>query len=114
MTASLIVGIILGTAGSLYVALPLLRGATVRLGGASRRAALHEKSVALQLLIDLAHDRQTGKLGEEDYEEQRAAGEARAIAAMKRLDLLDRSGRDDLLERLIAIERTKLEGRGRR
>jgi hypothetical protein len=111
---SVMIGIVLGVAAILYIGLPIRRGIALRQEQTLRRAAQCEKDAALQLLGELRHDRQTGKLQDEDYEELRSAAEAQAIAAMKTLDRLDRPGGEDPLEEMIALERMRLEGRRQR
>ena len=78
-----------------------------------RRAVLHEKAVAVQELVDIEHDRQAGMLAKEDYAVQRKAAEARAIATLKALDRLMDPLETDPIERLIRLERERIE-RGER
>jgi hypothetical protein len=50
-------------------------------------------AMAVAALRDLEEDRQTGKIGDADYESMKAKLEARAIALMKSLDTLAESRR---------------------
>jgi hypothetical protein len=50
-------------------------------------------AMAIAALRDLEEDRQTGKIGDADYESMKAKLEARAIALMKSLDTLAESRR---------------------
>lgn len=108
----LIIVLILGALA--YVAAPLARGHARARREEERRSALMEKEGALQLLGDLEHDRLTGKLGEEDFRQQREAAETRAIAAMRRLDSLGEPAGADPIEQAIRVERSRLQREARR
>ena len=109
---SLGMAIVLGLGTVALIALPLIHGRVRGRRDQERRAALQEKRAALQLLAELEHDLQTGKLEEEDYSQQKAEVEGRAVAAMKRLDALGGAAGQDEVEGLIRVERAKLQ-RGR-
>lgn len=91
LAASLIVA---GVA--LYVAAPLFgRESTDGAGpGAELRLLTHEQALAMQGLRELEFDRQMGKLSQSDCIALRAPLEARAIAAMKRIEELRRQARE--------------------
>jgi len=93
-----------------FVGSPLLRPSGLLRREGSGSSAIREKEAAIQLLRELEHDRQTGKLEEGDYRTQRAEAEARAIGAMKQLDSMGEAVGEDLLERTIRLERIRLEG----
>ncbi len=97
-----------------FVAAPLLRGAKTAQREEEKRDLVHEREAALQLLRDLEHDRQTGKLDSDDYAAQRAEAEGRAIQAMRRLDALGVAEGGDPLEAAIRLERIRLQKGARR
>ncbi|MBD3163370.1 MAG: hypothetical protein GF328_14810 [Candidatus Latescibacteria bacterium] len=86
MDISLLVAIVLGIGALAFIAAPLLRHRTLARKLEEKRVLLTEKEAVLQLLADLDHDRETGKLEPADYESLREAAEARAIAVLKKLD----------------------------
>jgi hypothetical protein len=101
-----VIFVLLVIAALALVAVPLIR----RQGQGrdpARQDALREKAAALQLLVELDHDRQTGKLLPDDYLAQRQKVEAKAIQALKRLDALERTGPGDPLEQLIQSEKAR-------
>ncbi len=107
--------VIILTLGALvYVIRPMIRGsAHIRRVG-ERRILLQEERAALLLLSELEHDRQTGKLDEEDYSRQMSVAERRAIEAMRRLDALGGASGGDEVEALVRLERVRLERETRR
>jgi cytochrome c-type biogenesis protein CcmI len=113
---SVVFAILLAIGALAFVAAPLLRGRKRSRGMRQElREALLEKNAAIQLLHDLEHDRNTGKLDEEDYLEQKTAAELRAIAALRRLDEMgapSEAGADPI-EMLIREERRRLEKEAR-
>jgi cytochrome c-type biogenesis protein CcmI len=111
LTWILLIALIVGAAA--FISLPLRRR---RLGARRDEERTHantEKEAALQLIRDLDQDRQTGKLEADEYAEQRAAAEAAAIRAMKRLESFGEAPGTDSLEQLIRLERTRLEKEAR-
>jgi hypothetical protein len=96
-----------------FIALPLRRRRLIARRDEEKAQAAAEKEAALQLIRDLEQDRQTGKLEEDEYAEQRADAEARAILAMKRLESLGGAGDTDSVEQLIRRERTRLQKEAR-
>ena len=111
--AALVIAILLSLGSLVFVFLPIRRSAA-RPRSEEERALLAEKTAAIQLLADLEHDRFTGKLTEDDYRESRGLAEGQAISAMKRLDALDGGETDDPIEKLIQIERARLQKEGMR
>jgi cytochrome c-type biogenesis protein CcmI len=104
-----IVLLVVLTIGALaFIAAPLVRVRSIHRSDEDRRSAQMERDVSLQLLRDLNHDRATGKVDAEDFEEQKAEIEARAIAAMASLDALGIGEGSDPMERLIRVERVRL------
>lgn len=107
LTLAVLTLLLLGAA--LYIVAPLRRG---RFRHRSEEALVRlrqEKEIVLQLLRDLDFDRAVGKLDEEEYAEQRADAQRRAIEVMKRLDSSPRGGGEDPADRLIRRERERLD-----
>ena len=90
---TLTIGVIAGTASSLYVAAPLLREDAAE---AERIVAANSEAVDLQsrhamllgALADLEEDRSTGKLDDADYERLKADLSGKAVDVMKKMDEL--------------------------
>ncbi|MDM7915062.1 MAG: hypothetical protein ACE15D_18110 [Candidatus Eisenbacteria bacterium] len=114
LVLSIVILVLLVLGALAFIAAPLLReqrGARRR--EEERQQALGAKQRAIQLIRDLDLDRQTGKVEEADWQEQRAALEAVAIEAMRRLDAIGGGDEgDDPIERAIREEREKLRRRG--
>jgi hypothetical protein len=113
---SVILAILLGLGALAFIAAPLLRGRLRNRGIREEvRDLFHEKNAAILLLRDLDHDRSTGKLDDQDYLEQKAATEARALAVLRRLDEIGApaSGDVDPIEKLIREERRRIEKEAR-
>ena len=81
---------------ALYVATPLFGGETSdrARAGAELQRLTHQQGLAMQGLRELEFDRQMGKLSQSDCIALRAPLEARAIAAMKRMEELRRQERE--------------------
>jgi len=87
MILSVAILVLLLAGAMAYIGSPLLAP-----GRAGRReeedAAFFEHETSLRLLRDLEHDRQTGKMDEEQYLLEKGRVEARGIAALRELDSL--------------------------
>jgi len=81
---------------ALYVATPLFGGETSdrARAGAELQRLTHQQGLAMQGLRELEFDRQMAKLSQSDYLALRAPLEARALAAMKRIEELRDQGRE--------------------
>jgi cytochrome c-type biogenesis protein CcmI len=108
----LIILILLVLGALAFVTAPFLRG-DARGHRQDKEDALSAKRAAVQLLAELDHDRQTGKLLAGDYEAQRREVESRAIRAMKDLDAIAGTTQSDPLEQLIQAERNRLKKEAR-
>ncbi len=111
LTWILLIALIAGAAA--FISRPLLRRRLDPRRDGERTHAVAEKEAALQLIRDLDQDRQTGKLEEVEYAEQRAAAESAAIRAMKRLESFGVAPGADSLEQLIRLERARLQKEAR-
>jgi Tfp pilus assembly protein PilN len=92
MTAGTLLAVVLAVGALAYVLAPLLRRDALE-PDAGSEAALDElrelhahQQTLLASLKDLEDDRQTGKIGDEDYERLHARLSAQAIEVMQRLD----------------------------
>lgn len=108
MVLSIILLVVLVIGALAFIGAPLFRGRAIHRSDEERRAALLERDITFQLLRDLNHDRATGKVLPEDYEEQKTQIEARAIAALARLDALGVAQDGDPLEGMVRTERMRL------
>lgn len=116
MIVSVVLAILLALGALAFVAAPIVRGRLRGLGLRQEfRDARLEKNAAIQFLHDLEHDRNTGKLDEQEYMEQKSDADRRAIASLRRLDELGAPSdpQADPIERLIREERLRLEKEAR-
>src|SRR5205809_3440466 len=85
----LILGIVLATAATYFVLLPILRPAVESAGAPSADEGedaaddMSPQTVALRALKEIEFDRATGKLSDADYEQLKAKYTAEALAAMR-------------------------------
>src|SRR5205809_3178162 len=85
----LILGIVLATAATYFVLLPILRPAVESAGAPSADEGedaaddMSPQAVALRALKEIEFDRATGKLSDTDYEQLKAKYTAEALAAMR-------------------------------
>ncbi|HEX2051320.1 MAG TPA: hypothetical protein VHJ34_11925 [Actinomycetota bacterium] len=96
MTEEIVVAV-LALALAYYVAAPLRRGPRADV---DRRSVLQDeaeqrKRTALGAIVDIEGERAVGKLSERDFEALRREYEAEALAALRELDALRSSPRDD-------------------
>ena len=81
----------------LYVAWPIMqeeRETEAEAGQRSRlEVALEEKEAVISNLKDIEMDYRMNKLSDEDYERLRSEFEARALAAIEKVEALEKSGR---------------------
>lgn len=92
-----LVVVALASVALVYVALPLLRGArreAIDAPGPAEEAEARKRA-ALVAILDLESERAMGKLSGEDFEKLRAGYESEAVAALRELDALADSTRDD-------------------
>src|SRR5437667_8526615 len=85
----LILGIVLATAATYFVLLPILRPAVESAGAPSAAEGedaaddMSPQTVALRALKEIEFDRATGKLSDSDYEQLKAKYTAEALVAMR-------------------------------
>src|SRR5438046_9552639 len=85
----LILGIVLATAATYFVLLPILRPAVESVGAPSADEGedaaddMSPQTVALRALKEIEFDRATGKLSDSDYEQLKAKYTAEALAALR-------------------------------
>lgn len=89
--------LLLAAAAAAFVLAPLLRKDALeedrgRTLPAELADLLAERELVLAALRDLEDDRETGKVGEQDYGELRGKLSARAVEILKRLDELRETG----------------------
>jgi hypothetical protein len=92
MTAAVLLSV-LALAAAAFVVAPLFRPGAAEAERVAQRVSeeedLHaQNAMALSALRDLEEDRATGKIGDDDYAEIKAALEQRAVDLMKRIDAL--------------------------
>src|SRR5881409_2791432 len=85
----LVLGIVLATAATYFVLLPILRPAVETAGapnadeGEDAADDMSPQTVALRALKEIEFDRATGKLSDPDYEQLKATYTAEALAALR-------------------------------
>src|SRR5947207_4941419 len=85
----LILGIVLATAATYFVLLPILRPAVESAGAPSADEGddpaddMSPQTVALRALKEIEFDRATGKLSDTDYDQLKAKYTAEALAALR-------------------------------
>jgi cytochrome c-type biogenesis protein CcmH/NrfG len=101
--------LLLGFIALLYVAAPLWRGAAAEqvTSGRSNDAEMR-KARALDALLDLEADYETGKLTRDEFEVMRTEQETDALNALRELDVLEASASGDDIEIKVAAERARL------
>jgi hypothetical protein len=110
VTAGFLVAV-LGCLALAYVTEPLRRGPRRDLphGTSAAGQAQERMRAALAAILDLESERDMGKLRGEEFRSLRAEYEAEALAALKEIDLLEKSGlAQDELEAEIAAARARL------
>ena len=101
--------LLLGVAALFYVLRPVIQGAAFeQVAPTGLDDASAKKAHALEALLDLETDLETGKLTKDEFEVLRAEHERDALDAMRELDVLEAAASGDRIEAEIAAERQRL------
>ena len=113
MTAAIVA--ILMLVAVAYVVAPLLKKETDTFAPSDEGfEAREEKRRALEAILDLENDLESGKITADEHDVLRAEHERDALDSMRELDVLEVTASDTAIENAIAAERERITWRGGR